>query len=175
MKTSTVPAQAGGAMHVLRKRSATRHHHCVVDETRAAAGDVIRQRRTDLDLSQIALAERADVGLSSVKRLEKGQRIDRKVENKIARALGWADGSIDLVFAGKSPVERAEEAAAQQAWGDSFVDDVRSMTHEEMARRAAFVAAVTRDPAEGDKIMDAMLKIRRAANDKDPGQDAVGS
>ncbi|WP_158633188.1 helix-turn-helix transcriptional regulator [Amycolatopsis sp. WAC 04182] len=144
-------------------------------ESRREIGGRIRERRRDLGLTQQELGETSGTSESSVKRLEWGQRIDRTKEKDIARALGWIDGSIDLLHAGKEPILRSEEAAAERAWGESFVDDVRAMSYEEMARRAAFVAAVTEDPAEGDKIMEAMLRIRRAANQEDPGQDAVGS
>lgn len=155
-----VHAQLEDRSRVLRKRPVTREHHCVAVESRAEARQTLRLRRKDvLGLTQAELAIASDVGLSSIQRLEQGQRIDRAVEYKIARGLGWTEESIDLVFAGHPPVE----ASADQAWSDSFVDEVRAMTHEEMARRAAWVAHVTNDPAEGDRVMEGMLRIRRAA------------
>lgn len=152
-------AQASDTERVLRRRPVTREHHCVAVESRAEAGQALRLRRKDvLDITQAELAIRSDVGLSSVQRLEQGRRIDRAVERKIARGLGWTEDSIDLVFAGQPPVE----SSGDQAWSDSFVDEVRAMTHEEMARRAAWVSHVTGDPAEGDRVMAGMLRIRRA-------------
>lgn len=154
-----VHAQLEDRSRVLRKRPATREHHCVAVESKAQAGQVLRLRRKDvLKLTQAELAIASDVGLSSVQRLEGGQRIDWAVEYKVARGLGWTENSIDLVFAGHPPVEAS---AADQAWSESFVDEVRAMTHEEMARRAAWVSHVTGDPAEGDRLMEGMLRIRR--------------
>lgn len=163
MEFSTAQTQLKSTERVLRRRPITREHHCVAVESRAQAGKVLRKRREDLELTQQGLADHAQVGLSSVKRLEGGQRLERKVERKIARGLGWSDSSVDLVFAGKAPVMRAEEVAAERAEAQRFQADVLTMTLEEMARLAAFVAQVRRDPLEGDALMEDMLRIRREA------------
>lgn len=157
---SDVTAKVNDTEHVLRKRPATREHRCVTVENRADAARIIRERRKELELTQIELAGRADVGNSSIQRLEQGKRIDSSVERKIAQALLWSAGSIDLVFGGGEPVLLSEEAAHDRAWSESFISDVLDMSHEEMARRAAFVAAVHGDPSEGDRLMAAMLRIR---------------
>ena len=171
MEFSTAQTQLKSTERVLRRRSVTREHHCVPLESRAEAGAVLRHRRVDdLDMTQQALADLAGVGLSSVKRLESGKRLERKIERKVSRALGWTEGSIDLVFAGRAPTPDQVESA-ERAWADDFVAEVRAMTHEQMARRAGWVARVTRSQAEGDKLMEAMLQIRRG----DAGQAAAGS
>ena len=171
MQFSTAQTQLKSTERVLRRRPVTREHPCVAVESRAEAGAALRQRRVDdLDMTQQALADLADVGLSSVKRLESGKRLERKVERKISRALGWTEGSVKLVFAGQNPTPLTSEAAAERPWGEDFVTEVRAMTHEEMARRAAWVAHVTGSTDKGDELMDAMLRIRR-----DAGQAAAGS
>lgn len=152
--------QVSGTERILRKRVTTRDHHCVAGETRANGAAAIRAQRKELDLTQAQLAEKAEVGLSSVQRLEKGQRIDPSVEAKVARALLWTPLSIEIVFAGEQPVLLSEEAAQERAWGESFVDEVLAMTHAQMASRAAWFAGVLGDPVEGDKAMAAMLRIR---------------
>lgn len=170
MKFSAAPVQLESTERVLRRRPITREHHCVALEIRAEAGALLRNRRTeDLDMTQQQLADLAEVGLSSVKRLESGKRLERKVERKISRALGWTDGSVELVFAGAQPVLLSEEVAHGSAWGESFVDEVLAMTHEQMAARASWVAGVTGNPEDGDKVMAAMLQIRSEHRHADTG------
>lgn len=175
MEFSTVQTQLKSTERVLRKRPVTREHHCVAVESRADAGARIRERRNDLDLTQQGLADRSGVGLSSVKRLEAGQRIERRVERKVAGGLGWTDESIDLVFAGRDPLSRVPAAAAEHAWASSIRDEVLTMSHEEMAQRAAWVVEVTGDPAEGDKLMEGMLRIRRQGREGSTDSGELGN
>lgn len=168
MEFSTVQTQLKSTERVLRKRPVTRENHCVTVESSPDAGARIRARRKDLKLSQQGLADRSGVGLSSVKRLEQGQRLAWRVEHKIAQGLGWADRGIDLVFTGRHPVPLGEEAEAERVQATSIHDEVLAMSHEEMAQRAAWVVEVTGDPAEGDRLMEGMLRIRRQGREGSP-------
>ncbi len=90
--------------HVLDRTVKPRHPVCVVDQSRKQARLVLQARRSELGFtSQEALAEAADVGLSTVARLERGQRLSAVKEAAVERALRWEYGSIEALFRGDEP------------------------------------------------------------------------
>ena len=166
---SDVIAQVSHTERVLRKRPTTRDYPCVASESMAEAVRRIREARKDLGLTQSQFAERADVSLSSVQRLEQGKRIDSLIEKKAARALGWADDGIDRVHAGLDPGSAAV-AAFEAAQVEAKRLRLDSMTLSEMAQIADFVAEVRGDPREGDALMEAFIRRRSQINSTESGR-----
>lgn len=93
--------------------------------------DAIRLRRDDLGLTQVSLATRAGVSLTTIQNLEGGRRYTRlpnKID-KIERALEWAPRSCAAVLrggeptllsvSGTSPHATQPAATADQNPGDS--------------------------------------------------------
>ncbi|MFE3452449.1 helix-turn-helix domain-containing protein [Nonomuraea sp. NPDC059194] len=71
-------------------------------ETWQRLGTAIRQRRTDLDLGQAEVAQRAGISISTLSALERAKQDDYE-DRTLARvedALGWARGSVDAIKAG---------------------------------------------------------------------------
>ncbi len=68
--------------------------------------ELIRSQRGRLGWTQAELAQRAGVSTKSVATAESGNPPTRTPPtlNRVARALGWADGSIDAVLAGGEPI-----------------------------------------------------------------------
>ena len=91
--------------HVLDRTVRLRQPVCVVDESRKRAKAALQARRSELGFtSQEALAEAADVGLSTVGRLERGQRVSAVKEASVERALQWEYGAIERLHRGEDPV-----------------------------------------------------------------------
>lgn len=95
--------------HVLERTVKHRQPVCVVDQSRKQARLALQARRSELGFtSQEALAEAADVGLSTVARLERGQRLSAVKEAAVERTLRWEYGSIDALFRGEEPTPLQE-------------------------------------------------------------------
>jgi transcriptional regulator with XRE-family HTH domain len=78
------------------------------DHTRwAEVGEAVRARREDLGMSQVELAQAANVSETTVRVLETARRINYRRGNlrAIARALTWPDDAIDRLRAGRPPDE----------------------------------------------------------------------
>lgn len=74
---------------------ATASRHRTTPEWLAQLGADLRERRVQAELTQEALARRADVGISSVKNLESGAGANLTTLIKVVRALGaedWLEG-----------------------------------------------------------------------------------
>lgn len=100
--------------HVLDLTVKQRQSVCVVDQSRKQARLALQARRSELGFtSQEALAGAADVGLSTVARLERGQRLSAVKEAAVERALQWEYGSIDALFRGEEPTPLQEPAAPE--------------------------------------------------------------
>jgi transcriptional regulator with XRE-family HTH domain len=64
----------------------------------------MQARRSELGYtSQEALAAAAGVGISTIGRLERGQRVSSVKEASVERALRWQFGSIESLFQGGEP------------------------------------------------------------------------
>lgn len=157
-----VSAQVADTSRVLARRVVTRHALCVTDETRYEGAQVLRERREYLELTQQELADKAVVSLSSISRIEGGKRIDRKVERKVARALGLEDHGVDAAYRGEPLPIRSAESALDAAQVEAKQLELETMTDEEMERVAEFVAEVRGDPAEKYALMADMLRARDA-------------
>lgn len=85
----------------------------MTDQRWAAVGDAVRDRRTELDLTQLELAQAANVSESTIRVLETARRTSYKRGNlrAIARALRWPDDAIDRIRAGRPPDEELAEPA----------------------------------------------------------------
>lgn len=69
----------------------------------------IRRRRVDLDVSQQALADAANVSLRTIANLEAGQPAKERTLARIERALRWIPGSVDTILDGGEPSELQAE------------------------------------------------------------------
>ena len=74
-------------------------------------GDAVRARRETLGLTQVELAQAANVSDSTIRVLETARRTSYRRGNlrAIARALGWPDDAIDRIRAGRPPDEELGE------------------------------------------------------------------
>lgn len=156
---------------VLSRRPAKRQTVCVADEIRYRGGQAIRERREDLGLTQGELADEADVSLSSVGRLERGQRIDRAKERKIAKALGWAAHGIDAVYSGEPAPDDQMIEAMDEAQIVGMQLEIGHMSDDEMRRIAKFVAEVQADPAVEFELMARMMRLRASSQDSTKSDD----
>lgn len=165
LETSTW--QVRDTSRVLSRRPAGRQTVCVADETRYRGGAAIRERREDLGLTQTELAEKAGVSLSSIGRLERGQRIERAKERKVAAALGWAGHGIDAVYRGEPAHEDRAVEEMDKARVAGMELEIKTMSDEDMERIASFVAEVQQDPAMKFELMAQMMRMRAAAESDD--------
>lgn len=71
----------------------------------AAVGRAIKQRRTELSVTQTALGERAAVSKQIIYELEKAivRRRSRRTLSAVSNALGWHEGHLAAVLAGRLP------------------------------------------------------------------------
>lgn len=86
---------------------------CLMDRDWARFGELVEAARRRRGWTQEDLVRAAGVGLSTVQSIERGRREKPQIlptHRIVARALGWADGSIETVLAGGEPVE-ADSAA----------------------------------------------------------------
>jgi transcriptional regulator with XRE-family HTH domain len=125
--------------------------------------DVIRARRKgpDLRLSQAQLAERAGVSLSTIQRLERGQRPAAEKEQFIDEALGWEPGGIDTVFNGGEPTS-VTEAPEIPSSGTSTHLDIYTASWEQLVRAAMLIRSVD-GQAEAERWLSRVYALRAAA------------
>lgn len=86
-------------------------------EVWARLGQALASARRALGLTQEELAERAGVGLGSVKSAEAGTVPKARMPYTIpaiARALGWPDGAVDAVLDGGAPPGGWGDVSVQQ-------------------------------------------------------------
>ncbi len=112
----------------------------------------IQSRRSEMGFaSQEALAEAAGVGLSTIGRLERGQRVSTVKEADIERALQWETGSIQSLFEGTDPKPLGDTPAEPDPldYPDEYeyMDAVywylrRTMSHEAVMRGFNMAAAI---------------------------------
>ena len=78
-------------------------------------GTEVRQRRTELGLTQEQVAERGGPSTPTLRTLEnnRANRLSPRLRRSLERTLHWATGSVDAILAGHSPtpVEPATIAA----------------------------------------------------------------
>jgi transcriptional regulator with XRE-family HTH domain len=121
--------------------------------TREKLAGLVRERRKALGLTQPQVAERADVSVELVRRVETNRTNVKRAEKieGLEHALEWEPGSIRAVLAGGMPtdVHRApEEPAATPRTGDhapptaasSDVVDRFALAHYVLALRNTFAA-----------------------------------
>lgn len=92
-----------------------------ISDSLRAVGAQVRQLRIAADLSQAELADRANLGVATVRRLEAGQDVSLSTLIATLRVLGrtdWLDG-LDPIGSGPTPMEllrarRAEPARPQR-------------------------------------------------------------
>lgn len=75
-----------------------------------AVGRAIKQRRTELGVTQIALGGSADVSKQLIYELEKAivRRRSRRTLSAVSNALGWHEGHLAAVLAGRLPPRLGE-------------------------------------------------------------------
>lgn len=85
----------------------------VGDQQWGHVGEVVRARREALGLTQVELAQAANVSDTTVRVLETARRTSYRRGNlrAIARALRWPDDAIDRIRAGRPPDEELAEPA----------------------------------------------------------------
>lgn len=120
--------------------------------TREKLAGLVRERRKALGLTQPQVAERADVSVELVRRVETNRTNVRRAEKieGLEHALEWEPGSIRAVLAGGMPtdIHRAPEAAAAPRTGDhapapaapSEAVDRFALAHHVLALRDTFSA-----------------------------------
>lgn len=76
-----------------------------------AVGEAVRARREELGLTQVELAQAANVSDTTVRVLETARRTNYRRGNlrAIARALRWPDDALDRIRAGRPPDEELAE------------------------------------------------------------------
>lgn len=171
MRTGTA-LEAKDTERVLPRHTPDSHHACVAVENRAQVARTVRDRRKTLELTQAELAERAKVSLSSVQRIEQGRRVDSAVERKVARALVWPPTAFDQLWAGEDPASPV--AAFEAAQVEAKRLQLSTMTLEDAARIADFVAEVKGDSRAGDDFMSAFLRRRAEINSTESSAPEVG-
>jgi len=93
-------------------------------------GDVVRRLRDEQGISQETLAERAGVGLSTVKRIEAGANYRADNLTKIARALGASTKALhaETPIRASELVQKALDAGLEELRGarvDLAMDSIR--------------------------------------------------
>lgn len=132
-----------------------------MEDNWTALAAAVKQRRKALRLSQIELAEAADVSRSTVQKLEKGENlgISRKTLGSVGRALGWAEGSVDAVLRGKPPTADQAASASPAAGGHEsdawteLADRLPASFVHELANGKVFATDVQ------DLTMDGALRV----------------
>lgn len=79
-------------------------------------GQAVRRRRVSLGLTQQQLADKAELGVNTITNIENGNRARELNLGRINRALGWVEGSWQIVLDGGDPVvEEPTEAPEDTA------------------------------------------------------------
>lgn len=93
---------------------------CLMDRDWARLGEHVEAERRRREWTQEDLARAADVGVSTVQSVERGNRQKPQIlptHRVIARVLGWDDGSVEAVLAGGDPTYAAEFGPSSQPTG----------------------------------------------------------
>ncbi len=81
-------------------------HHGAMERDWARFGRAVKAARLAREMTQDDLARAVNVGLSTIQTLERGAREYAKVtatHNAVAKAVGWAEGSVEAVLSGGEP------------------------------------------------------------------------
>lgn len=101
----------------------------------AKVGAAVKQRRSELKISQRRLAHLADISPTTVANLEKGQAVNTITAVSIAGALSWPPDAIDLLADGTT----ADELPDVKRHGHRSVEDRLSSLEERFDRVEAAI------------------------------------
>lgn len=99
-------------------------HHVLMASDWARLGRLLGDARKTRGTSQIDLADQLSVSRATVQKIERGSEPARGVPTptyrQMARAVGWTEGSVELVLAGGEPVlaEREDHGPPGEPGGE---------------------------------------------------------
>lgn len=126
------------------------------DRRRRVARAVVA-RRGALGLSQEQLASRATVDPKTIYNLESGERWPQaKTRAKIEDALEWAEGDLDRIADGETPL--AEDELVQAAGTDAFDRKLRQAINELPDEQRAVLEELYEEHLESQKRSQAALE-----------------
>ncbi|MFJ5724714.1 hypothetical protein [Streptomyces sp. NPDC093149] len=98
--------------------------------------DAVRQRRVQLDLKKIDVANDAEIAINTYMKIENGQSVRDVTYGKIESALGWAPGSCQEVLCGGQPT------IAERLTDEAVVSPLTSAQLEADVEQAVVNAAI---------------------------------
>ena len=128
-------------------------------------GDAVVRRRTQLNMSQDDLADRAGVARDTIQALELGKRTSfrPRTKRKIDKALRWVEGQgVEHLDVGLEPVEEPDAASVT----DPLVAAVVEMFTASISRLGKIADDYGRsvgNPAQGARWMTDVLELRDRA------------
>lgn len=94
-------------------------------------GQAVRRRRVALGLTQQELADAASLGVNTITNIENGSRARELNLGRVNRALGWMEGSWQMILEGGDPM--VEEAPEQPKDDALRIERPSGLTDDEWA------------------------------------------
>ena len=121
------------------------------------------RRRTQLDMSQEELAERAGVARDTVQALELGRRTNfrSKTKRKLDKALQWVQGEgIEALEAGREP---REDGVVNDDPETAAVVELFTASFARLGEMADDLGQAAKNPTVGTQWMTDVLELRERA------------
>lgn len=145
------------------------------EDGRTRLGVLVRQRRTELGLSQSGAADLADVDRATWASLESGARNVRAYNRPgIERAMRWLPGSVERVLAGDEPLPdnsaRPPATTLETHSSEQLIKDIWADPDMDLDEKERWIAIVTRADAEraaaASKIAAVEDRLRRSRENR---------